>query len=99
MMGTFPIISTGDATADDILRAHDAVLRAMPSAADRAMELAAVIQRQESTIDALMVAGQHEARRTHELVAGRLRLWLRHARSADLDALGQDIIEGRRQSA
>lgn len=92
---TRPLPSTGDAAADDMLRAYDERLLEIHSVADRAMEIAAAIQRQEDTIDALMVSGQHGARRSHELVAGRLRIWLRQARSADADMRGQDIIEGR----
>lgn len=93
-MRTLP--STGDAAADDMLRAYDEKLARIGGLRLRVAFMARAVDQQEEIIDRLRSQpGADAERRSHALILGRLNMWLRSARSGDADMRGQDVIEGR----
>lgn len=93
---TRPLPSTGDAAADEMLRAYDEKLAKIGGIRQRAAFLATAIEQQERHVDGLRnQPGAAAEYRSHLLILGRLNMWLRSARSGDADMRGQDVVEGR----
>jgi hypothetical protein len=88
--------STGDADADEMLRAYDEKLSRIGGIRQRAAFLGVAIEQQERHVDGLRnQPGADAEYRSHLLILGRLSQWLRTTRSGDADMRGQDVVEGR----
>lgn len=88
--------STGDADADEMLRAYDEKLSKIGGIRQRAAFIAAAVDQQERHVDGLRnQPGSAAEYRSHVLILGRLSQWLRSTRAGDADMRGQDHVEGR----